>query len=157
MNDIFEYDCKCPNCGFKKNLGHDEVDCNEVPCPKCDFPALVDFKEQINTPETLEESVYNNLYPKKDSNKYICEHCKTIISKQLYESQNGQCPKCSEDTIPLFEDISLNEKRMECLTCHTSYLYDRFLESCEVCQGKLYTYAATNFKKEKNTSIPMGE
>jgi len=156
MNDLFEYDCKCPNCQFKKNLDLDEVDCNEVKCPKCGFPALVN----INTedPKTFEESIRDNLKgPLVDAKKYICESCKIIVLKEFNESQNGQCPHCAEMTKPFMENLSLDEKRNECLKCHTSYPFKSSSEVyCEACGGILYTYAPTK-TIPKGNSFPMGE
>lgn len=157
MNDLFEYDCKCPNCGFKKNLDSNEIDCNEVKCPKCGFPALVNINSE--DPKTFEESIADNLKSTPDlSNvkKYICEDCKIIVLKEFNENQNSQCPHCAEITKPLFEDISLDEKRNECLKCHTSYLYKTCDVYCEACGGILYTYAPTT-SIPKGNSFPMGE
>ena len=156
MNDLFEYDCKCPNCGFIKNLDIDQFDCNEVKCPKCGFPAMVD----INTedPKTFEESIRENLKDDTNitSNKYICENCKTIVLKQFNEAQNGSCPHCAEQTKPLLEEVSMDEKRNECLKCHTSYLFKTADVYCEACGGILYTYAPSK-KIPKTDSFPMGE
>lgn len=160
MNDLFEYDCTCPNCGYMKNLVGEEADCSLIKCPKCGFAAMSDIKsteENVSADFNMEQVVLENLHPKPihTSGRYICESCKTIIHQQMYSKQKGQCPHCSEYTTPMFEDIDISEKRSECLNCKTSYLYNsRLGQYCEACNGMLYTYAPTK-KIPKGNPLPI--
>lgn len=167
-NDNDEMDCICPECGFQKNLDIDEADCNEIACPKCGFPAMANNKEDEPElddddirPDNLNESFENmvgnmvceSLHPIPDpslAKRYICPDCRTILPKQIAESEETTCPKCGHSTIPMFEDVSIDEKRFNCLTCNTSYLYERTMEPvCKVCNGLMDVYTPTP-KKTKS-------
>lgn len=160
--------CNCPKCGYEQDLPDESADCSELPCPKCKFEAMLsdedlekiqgkegskddddkneDAKEEsLDLNLSMNNMVAESLYPepeKKNTGRYICESCKTIIQENVHKHEKGHCPKCGINVQPMYEDISLEEKRSNCLNCNTSFLYERTAgNTCKVCSGLMETYA----------------
>lgn len=121
--------------------------------PKTKFDLVTDqfFKTIKNDePKKIEEQVKDTLtYDKKmKATKFCCENCKTIVPRNIFLGEDEICPNCGSTFIPMFEDVSLFEKRFNCPKCKCSFLYESTMpQICIVCSSYMDIYAPPDNKK----------
>lgn len=170
---VVENTCICPNCGNTKQILQENVECTDCPCSKCGFDAMLsesdleqiksaknndiiveDFEEptdEVTLSAQIKTIVTESLQQKNETPppRYQCESCHTIIPENLYEHIKGQCPQCGLSVDPMYENVSLTEKRFNCQGCGASFLYENTMSNvCSICSGLMVAYApaATKFK-----------
>lgn len=95
-------------------------------------------------PKKIEEQISGTLsYDKKmNARHFRCENCKTIVPRQVFLGEDEACPKCGNTLDPMFEDVSMEEKRYNCPKCTCSFLYEAAMsQNCPVCSGYMDVYA----------------
>lgn len=110
------------------------------------FDDIKKVKENLKQYSTIEHS---------NANKFMCEHCGTLLPKDVARGERGHCPLCGETVLAFENDLSVDEKRYNCPRCGSSYKVENTSEECPICSTYMSVYTPSKITyNPKSKMIP---